>query len=1158
MGDWEEIPPTDAKLIRAAVKDRKEEVVFLGNFETPDKKKPENRVIIVGKYRVFEFKKGGKLTQHAHLLDLQDIISPSSNDVKLKFKTATLHCITPKADAIINGIRFSFASSFAGMPEQDRFSLNVAPPSRIQEIPNIQDKTLDGYATTYKSLCDYYTVQVREDIAWDLQNLFPVSNIKDFNLREFEQPLTPGDLKCLLGALRYNNWFHSLMGDGFVFTKETYTDLGLLLKGNSHIQDLILPSSSLSKDALIKMAEGIAANPRIGVLRYDLHDNPIEDKGLTAFSQAIEKQPIGLVSLNLSSCNLGKSGLASLGQALLRNTLNAASLTELNLSHNKLEPEGSASLAAFLARPNALRKLCLTSSSPNLEVVLAGIVRGCNQMISLDISGNKLGSKELGHIAKYLQASSSLKELILNNTDLKAAESKEMMRALASNPYLNNFCLGLAENHFSTVDAGILAPLISQAGNIAELDVSDNDFGDEGVTSLIESLCDSPSLRTLKIGRSWSVKIDPNQRSICIESLITLISSDCPLRALSIDGSPKAQLKTDLVPFLNALGTNNSLTFLDITGNQMGARGAIALGKAIQTNQSLTTLWWDENLTNMQGFLAFQMGLERNRVLKEMPLPVLDIGLVLKSEPPQRAKAIQTTLLQIQNALGRNQAPRSPFDSSSSGGSSGDDGTARSLGQLKILNSGEREKIERLRFKIKSMGRTLTPAQQDAVADADANDSVLSSLHFLAEEVLDTTTQLLQEQLRAICTSTILPIYSQQRSELISRSLTLIQEKYKSLDSDVIRRLRINISLGAKDLEASTVEKILADIAGAELSQKANETILSTIQLATDYIFEKLSDQLVAVLEDIQQVTAPTPSSSTPLASSSSGSGSALNMVREGIATMRKSKKDDQPKVQASSAPSTPLVTPPPKEEKVDKPEKAGLTPARAPPPVPSRAAYGTLKPVASAPMYGKEEKEEVDDDDLKSSGSRPLPSRPAPPSRGGLPTPPVLPQRSQSPAHVSVPVKNLATSSPSVPASAPNEESEVVRTPPPKKLAADRLQGINIAALAPGGTPPVSRPKTGQPRPLPSAGSAPSTPSESKPIPKRPPIKVVPKKAAPPKKAAAPPKGAAGSIGGGDIDVSDVPMVESNITNHMTRDRPAAAGKRRPPTRRPRGPQDG
>ena len=55
----------------------------------------------------------------------------------------------------------------------------------------------------------------------------------------------------------------------------------------------------------------------------------------------------------------------------------------------------------------------------------------------------------------------------------------------------------------------------------------------------------------------------------------------------------------------------------------------MALGKAIQTNKTLTSLVWDDNGTQTPGFQSFLVGLTRNSSIKNMPLPITDISLVL-------------------------------------------------------------------------------------------------------------------------------------------------------------------------------------------------------------------------------------------------------------------------------------------------------------------------------------------------------------------------------------------------------------------------------------------------------------------------------------------------------------------------------------------------
>jgi hypothetical protein len=75
---------------------------------------------------------------------------------------------------------------------------------------------------------------------------------------------------------------------------------------------------------------------------------------------------------------------------------------------------------------------------------------------------------------------------------------------------------------------------------------------------------------------------------------------------LNIAGSgskPATQMKQDIVPLLYSIAKNTTITALDISGNGMGNSGAIALGKALQINHTLTSIKWDENSTGLLGFI---------------------------------------------------------------------------------------------------------------------------------------------------------------------------------------------------------------------------------------------------------------------------------------------------------------------------------------------------------------------------------------------------------------------------------------------------------------------------------------------------------------------------------------------------------------------------
>lgn len=71
--------------------------------------------------------------------------------------------------------------------------------------------------------------------------------------------------------------------------------------------------------------------------------------------------------------------------------------------------------------------------------------------------------------------------------------------------------------------------------------------------------------------------------------------------ALHLNMSKATPLKSDLIPFIDALASNTTIVELDISGNQMGNKGAIALAKVLQNNHTLTRLFWDDNQTGYLG-----------------------------------------------------------------------------------------------------------------------------------------------------------------------------------------------------------------------------------------------------------------------------------------------------------------------------------------------------------------------------------------------------------------------------------------------------------------------------------------------------------------------------------------------------------------------------
>lgn len=114
-----------------------------------------------------------------------------------------------------------------------------------------------------------------------------------------------------------------------------------------------------------------------------------------------------------------------------------------------------------------------------------------------------------------------------------------------------------------------------------------------------------------------------------MDSLVNLIQKDdIPLTELVLSDN---KLKNDLHNFLNAIGSNQTLQILDISGNYMGDMGARLLAKALQINNKLKTIFLDRNNITLQGYSDLVYALENNYSMRHIPFPLFDIAPHLKN-----------------------------------------------------------------------------------------------------------------------------------------------------------------------------------------------------------------------------------------------------------------------------------------------------------------------------------------------------------------------------------------------------------------------------------------------------------------------------------------------------------------------------------------------
>ncbi|NXA92058.1 CARL2 protein, partial [Melanocharis versteri] len=583
--------------------------------------------------------------------------------------------------------------------------LKNSPPSlyeRIQQITDSLEEMLQsnpgpcgGFSETYAALCDYNGFAFREEIQWDVDNIYHSQDCREFNLLDFSH-LESRDVALSVAALSFNLWFTKLSCKDFRLNQEISEQLLYMLSKSVTLEELVLENSGLKADFVQRMAQVLSSHPNSVLHTINLAGNQLEDRGVTAFSRHMEKSPKGLQSLSLARTMLTAKGMSTLCKALTDNKAIGFSLRHLDLSGNPgtLAGDDISNLQSLLRHCHSLSHLSLAGTDCPLDAVstMQGVLamspalspppspgcgRGCSasgssstrltsppwqlfgalvqgshtSLIHLDLSKNVYSHKRVKTISpdikEFFSQACSLRHVSLAGTKLPADVVRALLQGLADNSHISDLHLDLSSCELRSAGAQVIQDLIPDASSISHLDLSDNGFDPDMVT-LVLSIGRSKSIRHVSLGKNFNIKSKEGLLDVLHRIVQLTQEEDCPLQSLSV---AESRLKLGTNVLLSALGSNTSLISLDISGNAMGDTGAKMLAKALQINTKLRTVVWDRNNTTAHGLLEVAQALERNYTLKSMPLPMSDVAQAYRSNPERTEEAVH----KLQSCLTRNQ-----------------------------------------------------------------------------------------------------------------------------------------------------------------------------------------------------------------------------------------------------------------------------------------------------------------------------------------------------------------------------------------------------------------------------------------------------------------------------------------------------------------------
>lgn len=1144
----------DAKIAEKLAAEKSEEWQWAGDVNVSKKKS----LLLIGKNRVYVHDR--KKFQSCHLLELTEISSKTGDSVDLTFKTTKFQITSSKADEIIHQVRCAFHLTFSLLPEALKPKLDVSQ-ARLQDLPSPASLPCGGYGTIYASVCDHLGVSCRNDIIWDISNVLAANSVTEFNIKEFEQPMRPDDQRSLLVSLGYTSYFESFVCKRFKLHKDAFVALAEAFALNRSIENLELRGVGAPRDGLIPTFTAITSNPNCALTSVSVAENEVSDDTLARLGAAIGSLKKGLILLDVSGCKT-KNGVVGLVQGFTKNRHMPTTLVRLDLSDNVLGSPGAQSVAQWLANPNGLQILGLANTQANLDPILAALGRGSQELQQLDIQGNKINKgKEATSLVRFIQGAAKLKSLDISDTAIPADCLKEVIEAVTNNYYIQGLEIIARGNKFGAAGAALIGRAMAGNANIARLDLGENDFNDEGVTSFCKAVMSNTGLKHLGLGGNFSAATS-RSRDPAIEALIDLISSECPLVSLDVRGSSRSQLKADISTLLYALGTDNSLEHIDISGNGFSDKGALSLSKALQTNRKLNSIVLDDNGITFDGFQSLAYGLKRNLTLKHMPLPIQDITSAMPKDSAARA-VCEEIVREIERYVTRNQSPQGKFK----GGTAVAKNTANML-----LASAEREQLERLRFKIRANGRSLDAEETLIIEDAEANDSHIQSIHSIQEQHHLTASVDVVETMKSFVPQ-LVPVVERHQRQLVGEMMEFVKSRYQSIDEETLGRLQRNIQFMGKEMDVAAVEKVIVDAASTEINNRVQECMISAVDICTDYIYEKLADLLQNVLDEVRTAAAP---------ADNDDEDSEYEDVEVEVTDSDEEQLEEDigggdvgdDEVQQTDSELTP-------SESTSTSEAVGMPEL---PPPPSDSETAPPPPIRGQPVPGA------------AGGPPPAPARPMRPPRGG---PGVTQSEYPGIANIPPPIQprgaGLPTGQPSP--GLPGRGRAVGGG------IAARLEAMGGGIPMPGmGMPPMRPPSTGLSAPPPGA-AAPASPARLAPrpgtvgasvgggggAPSRPPAAA--SAAAAPAAAGGSPAKKTGLFGRAKADapkkkvvvqrrkvnkagpaganrramapvakpsgqsdnIARVEEKESNIGVHMTKDRPMMKAGRRPPTRRPR-----
>lgn len=826
--------------------------------------KVENRVLALASHRAYllSARIPAKVEQTFNYLEIQGITCNKPTQFAVEYERGQISlkmASTDEVNEVVAHIGSCLQRICPGLPPLKVMKrLSMEPPERISSLQALWESQsgsepgpCGGFSQQYRCVCDWLGLPYREEVQWDVDTIYLTQDTRELNLQDFSH-LENRDLVAITAVLEYNQWFTKLSTKDYKLSADVCDQILRVVARSSRLEELILDNAGLKTDFAQKLANALGHNASSGVHTINLANNPLEDRGIASLGAQFAKLRKGLKHLNFSKTSLSPKGVNSLAQSLSASQSIPNTLTHLDLSGNVLRGDDLTSFYNFLGQPNSLHTLDLSNTDCSLDLVCAALLRGSVQHITIlnvskSIFALRKGKDAPPAFKHFFSSAMVLNTINISGTKLPPEALKALLLGLASNPNVKDVSLDLSCCELRSGGSQILEGCIAEIPNISCLDISDNGL-DSDMATLLVWLAKNRSIRHLSLGKNFN-NIKSKNLAPVLDNLVHMIQDEeSPLTSLSLADS---KLKTDLTLVLNALGSNASLTRVDISGNGMGDMGAKMLAKALQINSKLRTVIWDRNNVSPQGLQDVAAALEKNFTIRFMPLPIIDASQALKASPEKTEDA----LLKIESYLYRNHETRKYVQEQ-----------AYRL-QQGIVTTTTQQMIDRICVKVQDHLNSLKNTEKDAVKedvkiaenlmkDAKNSKTLLPNLYHLGaasrEEVSTSVVGPIQEKLESMA-GEVARVMDEQLQTLLesmvgaAESLCPHVMRKSNLQQDLIKA-----GMTKMVIPRSFVKNTLLEQSGIDIMNKISEVKLSLASFLSD----RIVDEILEALSSSQQTLA--------------------------------------------------------------------------------------------------------------------------------------------------------------------------------------------------------------------------------------------------------------------------------------------------------------